>query len=188
MALKFLRWSAVALIACSVLGCAVRFSPQTIRQEIFSQRGQDPLGVYEMNLGRFTTLLLRSALSDAEGNAPFAGLERIQLAIYQAPSERGPAIDVTLMDVHGWEPVLRVLDEGRSGMVLVRSGKFLPWSNGDGDATVGDIVFVGAGRQNVVYARLRGVLGADLPNALGDAFRDGGPDEVRRVLTELGAE
>lgn len=164
------------VLALIVTGCAARFSPETVRREIVSQRGQDPLGVFELNLGRFTTLMIKSALAGEDGTLPFAGLQQLQLAVYEAPAESGPALDVTRFSVWGWEPVLRTHDVKRSAMVLVRRR---------GDA-VGDLVVVGAGEQKVVYARLRGRLSPDLPSALGEVARQGGPDEVRRVLTQLG--
>ncbi len=65
---------------------------------------------------------------------------------------------------------------GRSGLVLIQ-----PRRN-----SVGDLVVVGAGPKKVIYARLKGTLSRDLPSRLGDVLRDGGPDEVQRVLSQLG--
>jgi hypothetical protein len=61
-----------------------------IRDELESQSGRDPLTAFELNLGRFTTLLIKSAL------------------------------DVTRIGVRGWEQVVRFLDQQRSGMVLIK--------------------------------------------------------------------
>ena len=78
-------------------------------------------------------------------------------------------------EVVGWEPVVRFHDRRRSGLVLIRG-------SGDG---VGDLVVIGSGRKMVLYARLRGTLSVKLPEALGEALRDGGPESVRDTLVEL---
>ncbi|NJN63727.1 MAG: hypothetical protein HC882_01825 [Acidobacteria bacterium] len=83
---------------------------------------------------------------------PFAGLAGLQLAVYDVPGETGPAIDVTKIAVRGWEPVMRAHDPSRSGMVLIRGSQ----SSRDGRARVSDLVVVGAGATQVVYARLWG--------------------------------
>lgn len=169
---KLLALVAVLLLA----GCATNFSPELMRSEIRSQRGVDPLAAFELELGRFTTLLLKSALAGEDGELPFAGLESLEVAVYEVPSESGPALDVTRIRVTGWEQVLRAHDQNRSGMVLIRPrGK-----------KVADLVVVGAGAKKVLYGRLRGELSPELPAALGEVLRDEGPDEVQRILSNLG--
>lgn len=173
-----MRGGTVIVLACLMLACATRFSPGKIRTEITRQSGQDPLSVFELNLGRFTTMLMKNVLAAEDGTLPFEGLEQLQLAVFEAPSETGPAIDVTLIPVRGWEPVVRMRDEVRSAMVLIRPA---------GD-TVGDIVVVGSGKKKVVYGRLRGNFSPELPSALAEVLRDGGPDQVQKMLTEVGGE
>lgn len=168
-------------IAALALSCATRFSPQAIRNEILRQQGQDPLKALEIDLGRFTTMLLKQALAGENGELPFAGLSGLQLAVYDAPGATGPAIDVTKMAVTGWESVMRAHDETRSGMVLVRGSSSGP----DGRARIADLVIVGAGAKQVVYARLWGSLDPALPQAMSDVLRDGGPERVRAVVSEL---
>ncbi len=172
-----LRFVAVVFLACSILGCATRFNPEVIREEIIQQSGQAPLGVFELNLGRFTTLLIRNTLTQGTNGEtlPFAGLQQLHLAVYEAPSELGPAIDVTKIPIRGWEPLVRLHNDTRSGVLLIRS---------DSEA-ISDLVVVGASQQKVVYARLQGKLSRDLPSALGDILRNKGPDGVRSVLTTL---
>lgn len=175
---SFVRLAPVILLLLAstlLTSCATRFSPELVRQEIVAQRGTDPLSAFELDLGRFTTLLIKSALAGEDGELPFAGLGSLQLAVYEAPSERGPAIDVTRIAVVGWDQVLRFSDERYSGMVLIQpSGQ-----------RVGDLVVVGAGSRKVVYARLSGDLDPSLPGALSEVMRSGGPDEIQRVLTQL---
>jgi hypothetical protein len=175
--LKYTRLAVIALMACLALGCATPFSPEMIRQEIVLQRGQAPLGVFELNLGRFTTRLIRSVLTPqvAEGSVPFAGLQQLELAVYEAPSDNGPALDVTRIPIRGWEPLIRLHDNIRSGVILIRSSQ----------EAIGDLVVVGAGRQKVVYARLRGKLSRELPSALGDVLRQQGPDGIQSLLYKL---
>ena len=141
-------------------------------------QAQSARPAFELDLGRFTTLLIKTALAGEDGDLPFAGLTSLQVAVYEAPAETGPAIDVTRIAVTGWEQVLRITDERRSGMVLIQ-----PTSD-----AVGDLVVLGAGPRKVLYARLTGSLDPKLPRALGEVLREGGPDEMQRVLTQLGEE
>jgi hypothetical protein len=172
--LSGLALGATLLLLC---GCATRFSPGTVRDELARQSGRDPRTTFELNLGRFTTLLIKSALDvEQDGELPLAGLDQLQLAVYESPAERGPAMDVTQIPVRGWEPVIRFLDRERSGLVLIRG-------SGEG---IGDLVLVGAGRETVLYARLRGRLSLTLPEALSKALREQGPEAVRDTLIELG--
>ncbi len=166
---------AAVLLASLAVSCATNFSPEMMRTEIQAQRGMDPLKAFELDLGRFTTLIIKTALAGEDGELPFAGLTSLQVAVYELPAESGPALDVTRIAVTGWERVIRAHDEQRSGMVLIRP---------KGEA-VGDLVVVGAGPEKVIYARLRGTLRKELPAALGDVLREGGPDEVQRVLSQL---
>ncbi len=168
----------VSLIAATILfgACATNFTPELVRQEIVTQRGDDPLRAFELNLGRFTTLLIKSALAGEDGELPFAGLNSLQLAVYEVSADSGAALDVTRFSFTGWDQVLRVQEPNSSGMVLVQP-------RGD---SIGDLVVVGSGPRKVVYARLTGRLSRELPNALGDVLRDGGPDEVQKILSQLG--
>lgn len=147
-----------------------------VRDELERQSGADPLTAFELNLGRFTTFLIKSALDvKADGKTPFAGLDQLQIAVFEASSEAGPALDVTRIKVRGWEQAVRFLDQQRSGMVLLKpSGE-----------EIGDLVVVGAGKKIVLYARLRGRLSAELPKALADTLQNDGPEAVRDTLTEL---
>ncbi len=169
--------SVLILAAClSLTACATNFSPELVRSEITRQRSVDPLSAFELSLGRFTTYMIKSALAGEDGELPFAGLASLEIAVYQAPNELGPAIDVTRIAVRGWEQVVRMHNPNRSGMVLIQPRR---------DA-IGDLVVIGAGPQKVIYARLTGSLSRDLPGRLGDVLREGGPDEVQRVLSQLG--
>ena len=157
-------------------GCATSFSPEKIRKEIRTQRGEDPLAAFELNLGRFTTLVIKNALAGQDGELPFAGLTSLQVAAYEVSAPSGPALDVTRIKVRGWEPVLRAHDEKRSALVLVR----------EKGEMIGDLVVVGSGPERVIYARLKGSLSPELATEMGRVAQEGGPDEVQRVLSELG--
>ena len=171
-----LKLALVLVVAVVASSCATNFTPELMREEITRQRGIDPLAAFELNLGKFTTLMIKSALAGENGEVPFRGLDSLQVAVYNAPNESGPAIDVTRIQVSGWEQLVRMHDPKRSGLILVRPRSGAPR----------DLVVVGAGPKKVVYARLKGTLDPNLPSRLGDVLREGGPDEVQRVLSELG--
>ena len=132
--------------------------------------------MYEVSLGRFTTALLKRALSGPDGDVPFSGMRELEVAIFDTAASGGPALDTTLLAIDGWDPIVRIVDERRSAIVLVR---------GLTETSIGDLVVVASGREKVVYGRLRGVLDADLPAALGDAFREGGTERLQDVFNEL---
>lgn len=164
---------AAACVALLAIGCAARFDPATVRREIVLQRGADPLGLIEVDLGRVTTELIRLAVSSGEEvPAPLQGLRGLQLAVYETPAGEAPALDTRRLSVQGWETALRLHDAERSGMVLVRGGA----------GTLRDLVIVAAGRRNVVYARLMGTLRPELAGTFGEVLRSEGPDGVRTLL------
>ena len=160
--------------------CATSFSPATIRNEIVRQTGQDPQRVFEFTLGPTTMSLARAVLggSTTEGaGLPLAGLEALELAVYDAPSgAAGAGVDFTRMPITGWEPVVKSRDGARSALVLVR---------GERDDSIGDLVLVAGGEQQVLYARLRGRLSRTLPGALAEAVRTGGTEGVKSELMSL---
>lgn len=164
-----------AAVVVSCLACATNFSPEMMRSQIRDQRGEDPLAAFELNLGRFTTLMIKSALAGEDGELPFRGLTSLQVAVYEVPAPSGPALDVTAIPVRGWEQVIRAHDQKRSGMVLIKPK----------GGMVGDLVVVGADPERVLYARLKGTLSPELPAELGNVLQEGGPSEVQRVLSEL---
>lgn len=168
---------ALVLVLVAATGCATLYSSDTVRQAIVQQTGQNPRAAFELNLGRFTTMLAKAALADPDGNVPFAGLERLEFAVYEMPEGSAP-IDVTLFGVRGWEPVLRSYDDKRSSMVLIRGGR----------GSIDDLVLVGGGPKRAIYARLQGTLSGELPQRLGDTLRDQGVDRVRELLESLQAD
>jgi hypothetical protein len=173
---------AVAALASLSLACATRYSPSRVREEIARQRGVDPRSAFELNLGRLTTSLLKSAFTTEGGEVPFAGLDELQLAVYEVPEREGPAIDVTLFGARGWEPTIRAHDERRSIVILVRASRASP---GMDEVKIGDLVVVGASRRKVVYGRLRGTLDPELPSRLGEMFEDGGPEKITDAFSAL---
>ena len=162
------------LLALGLVGCATSFSPERVRSEIATQTGQDPQYVFEIQLGRVTMHMIRTALGAGGKSLPLAGLTAFDLAFYDvpAPGTQGAPLDFTKMPIRGWEPVVRTRQPGRSAVVLVR----------EGHATVEDLVLLGAGESTAIYARLRGTLNPELPRALGDAFQDRGPEGLRDEL------
>ena len=173
-------WSLALSGLLAATACATSFSPATIRNEIVRQTGQDPQRAFEFTLGPTTMSLARAVLggSTTEGaGLPLAGLEALELAVYDAPSgAAGAGVDFTRMPITGWEPVVKSRDGARSALVLVR---------GERDDTIGDLVLVAAGEQQVLYARLKGRLNRKLPEALAEAVRTGGTEGVKNELMSL---
>ena len=162
------------LLGLGLVGCATSFSPERVRSEIAAQTGQDPQYTFEIQLGRVTMHMIRTALGAGGTSLPLAGLTGFDLAFYDvpSPSAQGAPLDFTKMAIRGWDPVVRTRQPGRSAVVLVREGR----------TTIDDLVLLGAGESTAIYARLRGTLSQDLPRALGDAFQNRGPEGLRDDL------
>jgi len=169
------RLVAIAL-TLGLAGCATSFSPERVRSEIAAQTGEDPQYVFEIQLGRVTMRLIRTALAGGGDSLPLAGLTEFDLAFYDVPSPsgHGTPLDFTKMAIRGWEPVVRTRQPGRSTLVLVREGR----------TSIDDLVLLGSGESSAIYARLRGTLSPELPRALGDAFQSRGPEGLRDELVK----
>jgi hypothetical protein len=161
-------------LCLGLAGCATSFSPERVRSEIAAQTGEAPQYVFEIQLGRVTMHMIRTALAGGGTSLPLAGLTGFDLAFYDmsSSSARGASLDFTTMAIRGWEPLVRTRQPGRSALVLVRGG----------GATIDDLVLLGATESSAIYARLRGTLSPDLPRALGDAFQNRGPEGLRDEL------
>jgi hypothetical protein len=168
-------WFAATILLVGAGGCATKFSSQKIRNEIVSQTGRQPEGVFEVNVGKLTTTLIKQVVGEPGEGTPLEGLDEIEIAVFDAPSDDGPVIDVTRIKVRGWQPWLVNHDERRSAMLLFR-----PKSGAEGT-----LVVVGAGRKKVVYGRLKGRLDPELSTELRQTLQDGGPEEVKGILTGL---
>jgi hypothetical protein len=147
-----------------------------IRNEIARQTGQDPRGVFELSLGRPTMAIARAVLAGAspEGHLPLEGLSSFELAVYEVPV-RGADLDFTRMPVRGWEPVVRFREGQKSAFVLVRAS----------EEFIGDLVVVAGGAEQVLYARIRGHLSPELPDALGRTVKSGDAEAIQRELMSL---
>jgi hypothetical protein len=113
------------LLGLGLMGCATSFSPELVRNEIAAQTGQDPQYVFEIQLGRVTMHMIRTALGPRGGSLPLAGLTGFDLAFHDVPSPSigGAPPDFTRMPIRGWDPVVRTRQPGRSAVVLVREGQ-----------------------------------------------------------------
>lgn len=169
--------TALLLPTLLTLACATHFSPQTVRDEITRQTGVAPAKAFEFTLGEMTMGLAKRLAASASdsGELPLAGLDELELAVYPVPPGKADSLDFTLMPVRGWEPVVRVKGARGSGFVLVRAAQ--------GD-TIGDLVVVAAGAEKVVYGRLSGRLPKELPAALGEAVKSGGPALIEQQLLD----
>jgi len=172
--------AAIATVVTLVAsGCATSFSPDVIRSEIARQTGADPQRAFELNLGPLTMAMTKSLLAGGttDGALPLEGLDALELAVYEVPAT-GVTLDFMRMPVVGWEPVVRNKTPTGSALVLVRF---------QGD-TISDLVLIGAGEKQAIYARLRGRLSRGLPAALGEAVEQHGTDGVKSQLMSLADE
>jgi hypothetical protein len=167
-----------ALVALSLgsAACYTAFSPAVIRGEIARQTGKDPQGVFELSLGKPTMALAKAVLGAGapDGPLPLAGVSAFELATYDVPGNAGD-LDFTRMPLYGWEPVVKFREGPKSAFVLVRYS----------DEYIGDLVVVAGGGDQVVYARIKGRLSRDLPEALGRAVQSEGPDAIEHELMSL---
>lgn len=183
LSLARLAFCSLALLGL-LAGCATSFSPRSVREEILRQTGQDPRRALEIELGRLTTGLIQQAFAGESGDVPFAGLAGLELAVFEIDADEGPVLDVTRIAVRGWESPVKLHDESRSGMVLVR-GTTRTNEFGEEVPRLADLVVMGSGPSQVVYARLRGQLDPELPQALGQVIREDGAEGLRRLLNAL---
>ena len=172
----FMATLALLVLSSGFFGCATKFSPAVIRDEIARQTGEDPKGVFELSLGRPTVALAKAVLASAspEGSLPLAGVTALELAVYEVPGT-GADLDFTRMPLRGWEPVIKFREGPRSTLVLLRSP----------GAVISDLVVVAGGSKQVVYGRLRGRLSPTLPHELERTVRSGGPEALQRGLMSL---
>jgi hypothetical protein len=163
-------------VATLSTGCATAFNPDVIRSEIARQTGQDPRGVFELSLGRPTMALAKTVLgaSVPGGSLPLGGVATFEMAAYEVPGGTAE-MDFTRMPIRGWEPAVTFREGSTSALVLVHT---------EGEA-IGDLVLVAGSAGRVLYARIRGRLSRDLPEALGRTVRSDGPDRVRRELLSI---
>ena len=174
----FVATAPFALVVLSVgsAGCYTAFSPAVIRGEIARQTGEDPRSVFELSLGRPTMALAKAVLASSapEGSLPLEGVAAFELAVYEVPGNPDD-LDFTRMPLRGWEPVVKFREGPKSAFVLVRYS----------EEYIGDLVVVAGGAERVVYARVRGRLSRDLPEALGRSVRSEGPEAIKRELMSL---
>jgi len=163
------------LLAASALACAARLDAATIRAELVRQTGRPPLKEFEWNLGLTARLAMRALGTRPEQVLRIEGLSGLEVALYDAdpsgPAQDGP-LDLSALDRRGWETVVRYRDPHSSALVVVRpSGE-----------RIRELVLVGAGRNQVVFARLEGRLDPGLPAELERAVRSEGPEATRDKL------
>jgi hypothetical protein len=166
---------AVALISASA--CYAPFSPEKVRKEIVRQTGQEPQTSFEFKLGGATMKLAKTVASKATGErVNFGGLTRIELAVFEVP--RGKPLDLTRLSSWGWDTLIKTRDGQRSFTVFVRT-------NGE---TLGDLVLVAEGEQQVLYCRLKGKLDRNLPSVLERALRGTGLKGLKDQLLDATRE
>ena len=173
--MRLTRITPLLLLALLVplLGCYTRFSPERVRQEIVRQTGQEPQTSFEFSLGGATMKLAKTVVSKATGEPiRFGGLTRVELAVFNVP--QGKDLDFTRMPVRGWDTLIKTRDQRRSLTIFVRT-------NGE---TLGDLVIIAEGEQQVLYGRLKGKLDRNLPSALERTLRATGLQGLKEHILD----
>jgi|WetSurMetagenome_2_1015567.scaffolds.fasta_scaffold53488_2 hypothetical protein len=167
----------LAILLFSSVGCYAPFSPEKVRAEIVRQTGQEPQTSFEFKLGGATMKLAKTVASKATGEpVNFGGLTRIELAVFEVP--QGKPLDLTRLSSWGWDTLIKTRDGQRSFTVFVRT-------NGE---TLGDLVLVAEGEQQVLYGRLKGKLDRNLPSVLERALRGTGLKGLKDQLLDATRE
>ena len=170
----------VALLAAATLACAARLDAATIRDELVRQTGRPPVKEFEWNLGLTARLAMRALGTKPEDVLRIEGLTGLEVALYDADPAglaEGAPLDLSALDRRGWETVVRYRDPRSSALVVVRpSGE-----------RIRELVLVGAGRNQVVFAKLEGRLDPGLPAELEKAVRTEGPEATKDKLVEATA-
>lgn len=166
----------VITILLAAAGCYRPFSPEQVRHEIERQTGAEPKSSFEFKLGGATMKLAKVVASKASGEpVNFGGLTRIDLAVFELPPAK--RVDFNSMRIWGWDKLIETQEGELSLMVLVRT-------NGK---TLGDLVLVAQGRDQVLYGRLKGRLDPNLPTALQKVLRATGLQGLKeRILSAAG--
>ncbi len=160
MSVRRARWLSLVVVLVALAGCYRPFSPEQVRKEIVRQTGSEPQTSFEFKLGGATMRLAKAGVSKAAGEPiTFGGVTRIDLAVFDLP--QGKSLDLSRMKLWGWDKVIQTRDGKRAFMVLVRT-------NGE---TLGDLVVVAEGEEQVLYGRLKGKLDRNLPTALQRALQ-----------------
>jgi hypothetical protein len=168
--------SAIALaLAVGALGCAATIDAATVREELVRQTGRPPVGEFEWNLGLTARLAMGALGTKPEDVLAIRGLEGLEVALYDL-DPAGPAaaapLDLAAIDRRGWETVVRFRDARSSALVVIQPA---------GDR-IGELVLVGSGQNQVLYAKLRGLLDPSLPEALGNSVVTQGPAATKDAL------
>ena len=167
----------LSLALIGVAGCYRPFSPEQVRHEIERQTGAEPRSSFEFKLGGATMKLAKAVASKATGEAVnFGGLTRIDLAVFELP--QGKSVDFEAMRIWGWDKLIESREGDRSLMVLVRT-------NGQ---TLGDMVLVAQGKDQVLYGRLKGKLDPKLPSALQNVLRSTGLQGLKEHILSAAGE
>ena len=159
----------LASLAASALGCAATIDPATVRTELVRQTGRAPVRELEGNLGLAARLALKALGTRPDQLLPTEGVTGVKVAVYDlAPVGKlaKAPLDLTAIDRRGWETVVLFRDGESSALVVVRPG----------GGEIRELVLVGSGRRQVVFARLVGELDPGLPEALGTSVMRRGPE------------
>jgi hypothetical protein len=166
--------AAIAL-ALAALGCAATIDAATVREELVRQTGRVPIGEFEWNLGLTTRLALGALGTKPADVLAIPGLTGLEVALYDldpAAPGAGAPLDLAAIDRRGWETVVRFRDARSSALVVIQP-------SGD---RIGELVLVGSGGNQVLFARLSGLLDPGLPGALGDSIVKQGPAATKDAL------
>jgi len=152
----------------AVIGLAVAFhtgcwfgtgSTSDVRNAVTLRTGVELEPEFGIKLGRITTAMAKPFARHASGDSiPLKGIAKIEVGVYNVVGDREPGAsgDLDVVDLPGWEPVVRIRDGNERIQVLCRI---------EGDRIRAMLVLVVDGDELVVV-RLKGNLQKFLPAAI----------------------
>lgn len=104
-------------------GCCMK-GPAEIKHEMSLSSGKDYDRVIGLTLGRTSMALARWGLKVAgEDEIPIKGIRKVRVGIYEVENSWRPASTenpARQPDLPGWEPIVRMHDDGENVMVMIR--------------------------------------------------------------------
>jgi hypothetical protein len=159
------------MVSIILISCYAPFSPEKARNQIEKQIGAKPNETFEVKLNGAPMKLAKFVASEiADKDVNFAGIKRIDLAIYEVP--QGKRVDFGGIDHRGWDKVVGLNGEKGSIVIFLRSNA----------KSFADMVIFAQQKQKVLYGRLKGNFTSELSSELKETFEKDGIGSLKDRL------